>query len=406
MVKKIDIPDFGPLQDVNVVHLTSSLAGPYCALRLAEFGARVTWVENPKIVDLSRTGTGYSAEAERRNQRSIALDAVGSPEGKEVLTRLVKENDILVDSFPAGKMAGWGFSDERLWEINPALVIVHISGYGQTGDPDYTTRPAYDPVMQAFGGYMFQNGEPTGKPAPATPGVCDYITGLTGAFGALAALTRARATGIGESVDVSQFEALISLQGQYLTNYLHGASQMPRRGGSHHYAAAGYGTYTCKDGKDLYFIMLGVKVVKQACDFLGITDKVTLTDRTAIIPLGTPDSEILETALTEKAASLTAAEFEAAARAAGIPCGPIYDYDDMQKDAQYAAREVFIEWQNDAGNTIKGINIFPKLTKNPGKVWRGLMPISGDASDILEELGFSADEAAALYEAGVVKPVA
>ncbi|MDR0514834.1 MAG: CoA transferase [Coriobacteriaceae bacterium] len=403
-MKRNEIPDFGPLQGVNVVHLTNSLAGPYCALRLAEFGAKVTWIENPKVIDLARTSR-WSAEAERRNQRSICLDAVSSPEGREVLTRLLAGADIMVDSFPGGKMAEWGFSDERLWEINPRLVIVHISGYGQTGLPEFVKRPAYDPVMQGFGCYSFQNGEPTGKPSPATPGVCDYITGLTGAYGALAALTRARETGVGESVDVSQFESLIAMQGQYLTSYIHGGSKMPRRGGSHHYAGAGYGTYTCKDGKDLYWIMLGVKVVRQACEFLGITDQVTLTERSAIIPLGTPDGDVVEKALTEKAASMTAEEFEQASLAAGVPCGQIYDYDDALADPHYAAREVFIEWNNDAGDTIKGINIFPRFTKNPNKVWRGLMPIGGDAPDILEELGYTPEEAKALFEAKVVKPV-
>ena len=146
-------PKFGPLSGVKVINAALSVAGPFAAQLMAEWGADVLWLENVKTRDIVRNGTGYFAEAERKNERSMPLN-IPTPEGKEILFKLLKETDIYIEASKGGQYDRWGLSDEVMWEANPKLVIVHISGFGQTGLPEYVRRGSYDPIAQAFGCYM------------------------------------------------------------------------------------------------------------------------------------------------------------------------------------------------------------------------------------------------------------
>ena len=157
-------PKFGPLSGVKVINAALSVAGPFAAQLMAEWGADVLWLENVKTRDIVRNGTGYFAEAERKNERSMPLN-IPTPEGKEILFKLLKETDIYIEASKGGQYDRWGLSDEVMWEANPKLVIVHISGFGQTGLPEYVRRGSYDPIAQAFGCYMQYNG-----PAILPPG--------------------------------------------------------------------------------------------------------------------------------------------------------------------------------------------------------------------------------------------
>ena len=210
-MRRTDIPQFGPLQGVKVVHSSISIAGPFCAQLMADMGADVIWIENPKAPDIARGGgfhQGWSVELSRRNMRSMALD-IPSEKGREVFLKMLAATDIFIEASKGGQYDRWGLSDEELWRANPALVIVHISGFGQAGEDSYVSRASYDPIAQAFGGLMYVNSLPGMAPFPSSQDVGDVYSGYLGAVGALAALYRARETGRGESVDIAQYEAVL-----------------------------------------------------------------------------------------------------------------------------------------------------------------------------------------------------
>ena len=387
------IPSFGLLQGVRVVHLTTSVAGPYCACRMADMGADVIWIENPKGMDFMRTS--ITAEVERRNMRFLSLNTP-TEEGKKIFAELLKTTDILIDSFKGQQMAKWGLTDEAMHEINPGLIICHISGFGQSGDPEYVELASYDPIAQAFGCYMIQNGFPDRKPVPAFPVVADYMTAMQTAYCAMAALYRREKNGgIGEVIDAAQYECMMSVQGGQVAGYLNNGV-LPQREGSHSLAAAGYGAYTCKDGVDIYTLCLGVGVVPKMLTLLGLEYGSELFPKgMPIVPMVAPGAKVLEEALQKYCDQYTAIEVEQNFRKAGLPCSRIYDYTMAVEDPHYQAREVFTEWTNGDGKTIKGHNIFPKLKNNPGQIWRGLQKSGTDTADILEELGYTAEQVAA-----------
>ncbi|WP_258361132.1 L-carnitine CoA-transferase [Moorella sulfitireducens (nom. illeg.)] len=401
MAKRTDIPEFGPLSGIKVVHATMSVAGPIAAQLMADYGAEVIWIESPLSPDIARTGTGATAQQDRRNQRTIALN-IPSPEGKEIFLKLIEDADIFIETSRGGQYSKWGLTDEVMWERNPRLVIVHISGFGQDGVEEYVFRASYDPVAQAFGCYMQLNGYPDRPPVPAMPVTADYLTGLLALSAGLAALLKAKETGKGESIDVAQYEALMRFQNNFAVEYLnHG--KKPVREGNHSSTAAGYGSYTCKDGKEVYMLFLGGGVLKNGLSFLGLEyGSKDFPARMPVVFLGTPGGEKLEARIKEYCASKTAAEVEKELNAVGVPCSMVMDYETAVNHPHYQAREVFVEWEKVNGEKFKGINVFPKFKNNPGRIWRGAPGIGMDNEDILSELGYSPEDIEELYKKKVI----
>ena len=176
-MRRTDIPQFGPLQGVKVVHSSISIAGPFCAQLMADMGADVIWIENPKAPDIARGGgfhQGWSVELNRRNMRSMALD-IPSEKGREVFLKMLAATDIFIEASKGGQYDRWGLSDEELWRANPALVIVHISGFGQAGEDSYVSRASYDPIAQAFGGLMYVNSLPPKMWATSTRAIWERL---------------------------------------------------------------------------------------------------------------------------------------------------------------------------------------------------------------------------------------
>ena len=397
---------FGPLQGVKVLNLSQAIAGPFACAMLGDLGADVIGIENPKGRDTSRPNPalgGWGTQMDRRNSRSLCMD-VRKGRGRELFFQLLKEADMLVEGFRGGQMEKWDMSDETLWEVNPRLVIVHISGFGQTGVPEYVTRASFDGIGQAFSGYMEMNGFPDRLPIPAFPQPSDYFTGLFGIVGGLAALNRAKETGKGESVDIAQYEAMIRCSGFYVMNYLN-TGGLPVREGSHSTSSAGYGAYTCKDGVPLYILILGAGVVRNALKVLDIDiNQEPFYDGMGLCAMGTPAGDILEEKLAAFFAEHTGAEAEKILLDAGVPCSRIYTFADCDADPHYQARETFTTWKNayDDGE-IRGVNVIPKLKNNPGKISRGMPLVGQHNEEILHNLGVSDDEIAALYEAGTIR---
>ncbi|ACL22598.1 L-carnitine dehydratase/bile acid-inducible protein F [Desulfitobacterium hafniense DCB-2] len=401
MVKRVDAPQRGALQGVRVVHASMSIAGPFAAALMADMGADVIWVESAKAMDITRYGPGMASQLDRRNQRTIALN-IPTPAGKEIFLRLIRETDIFIEASRGGQYRKWGLTDEVLWEVNPRLVIVHISGFGQTGDNSYTGRASYDPIAQAFGGLMSMNGLPGTRPAPAEVSIADYYTGFLAAYSALAAYIRAQSTGEGDSIDVAQYEAILRCQSGWPLDSWNHTERVYRRGMGNN-NNAGFNSYRCGDGKEVYIVLLGVGVVKAALPIFGFTYGTDEFPASGSYKLDTRGGQKLEAAIEDFCRQRTAREVEEILRSAGVPCSMLMNHEMMPDHPHFLARETITRWQTVDGQSITGQNIVPKLKNNPGHIWRGCPTIGMDTEDILAEAGFSAREIASFYEKNIIK---
>ena len=400
----IEVPRFGALEGVKVVSSGISVAGPYAASMMADQGADVTFVESPFIKDQVRTTiTPSFLDRERRNHKTMALD-MKQEKGREVFLKLIAEADIFVENSKAGAWAKRGFSDEVLWEVNPKLTIAHISGFGQTGDPAYVSRASFDGIGQAYGCFMEMNGYPDRLPVLAFPQVSDYYAGFMASIGALAGYINAQRTGKGDSVDVAQYEAMLRCEGFYALNYLN-TGALPVREGSHSTSSAGYGTYICQDGVPIYTLILGPGVVRAALPLFGLEYGSELfPEGTPVISFGSEAGNVLEEAMEAFFGSHTAEEAERLMLEAGVPCSRIYTYEMAERDPHYQARESFTEWKNSYDDeSIRGVNVVPRMKNNPGQIWRGMPLVGADNEDILEELGATPDDVASLYDEQLLK---
>lgn len=402
MAKKTDIPNFGPLNGVRVVHCSQSLAGPFAASLMADLGADVIWVESAVGQDVSRIAPGMAAQLDRRNMRTIKLN-VNTPAGKEVLLRLVREADIFLEASKPGQYRKWGLTDEVLWGENPQLVITHISGFGQWGDPDYVSRASYDPIAQAFSGVMYMNGLPGRRSAPAEVSISDYYTGYMAAFASLAAYISAARTGKGESIDVSQYESTLRCEAGWPLDIWNDSGR-PFVQGKGNNGNVGFNSYMCSDGREVYMVIIGPALLKRLMALLDLPyNEGVFAGCINNVKEGTPAGEVLEKAIVDFCASRTSAEAEKAFAEAGLPCSRILSHMEMLDHPHYVARESLTRWQRVDGGELTGQNVTPKLKRNPGRIWRGC-PLPGmDNEDILGELGYTRADIEAMYAEGVIK---
>lgn len=397
-MKHSDIPEFGVLSGLRVVCVGPSVAGPFAASMMADHGADVIFLEGPKSPDIMHFFADGLFNRERKNGRSFVLDCT-VPAGQDVLLRLLKDTDILIEVGKGGQWERWGLPDERLWEANPALVIAHVSGYGQTGVEEYVKRAGFDGTGQAFGGTLALNGEPDpAPPALAQPSTADYTTALITMAGCLAALYRAQKTGVGESLDVAQFEAMAKVN-QSFDSYIRNGMPYARTGAMT--VSAGMHCFLCKDGKYVFIVPVGVGVLPKVLKLCGLDPDLPEYKRQATVMAGAPGSAELEEALAAYCSERTAAEVDTELNDAGIPCSLVMTPEDMLAHPHVQARETYIQWDLDDGTTFTSVNAMPKMKRNPGKVWRAAPAFGADNRDIFEEMGYSDAEVAGFYEAGI-----
>ena len=264
-------------------------------------------------------------------------------------------------------------------------------------------RASYDPIAQAFSGAMRMQGMPGQPSTPAMPFPGDFTSSFY-AFGmTVAALLKRTKTGVGESFDIAQFEAMVRLQSQYPNMYFsHGEDYVKE--GAHSLICALYGTYTCADGGEVYVLFLGPGVVKAGLPLIGLEPGSRLfPEGMGIIPYGSEAGDVAEAAFAEFLAAHTAEEVEDILANGGVPCSRIMDYEAMRTNSQYVARGVIQEWTAADGVTkVPGVKVVPEASKYPGRVWRGAPCIGQDTDDILSELGFSVEDIEWMHETGVV----
>lgn len=411
-MKSSDLPQFGNLQGLKVLNAASVIAGPFVCELFAEQGADVIELESTIAPDMYRMyGDAWSVD--RRNQRMMSLN-IPTPEGRQVLLDLVKDADVLVESSKGGTWDKWGITDDLLWETNPALVILHISGFGNYGDPSYVSKASFDPIGQAFSGYSNLNGFPDSPPSVTKPFTGDFMTGLMGAWATLAAVIHAKETGEGESIDCCQFESLVRLQGATLSDGINHGIQPPRLGNEDLVGACA-GAQKCRDGY-CQVAVGGAGPVKKLVEFFGFADDPDFQ------PLGTypsitrePGVKSLDVALPLRAAKFRAAldawceghtveEVNQIFSELGVAVSPHMTYEMMLDDPHYQAREVFVDCYDEiTEKMVKQVNTIPRFKKHPGQIVRGGARYDADTRDVLEELGYSQEKISELYEKGVLK---
>lgn len=403
-MKQSEIPKFGNLQGVQVLSVGASIAGPVACSLFAEQGADVIQIESTLAPDLLRS-IGDMWSAEHRNVRTIALN-IRTPQGEDVLRKLLANSDILVESSKGGTWENWGLSDEVLWELNPKLVITHVSGYGQTGLPEYVRRGSYDTIGQAFSGFLAVNGMPEpSPPIPPKPYTGDYVTALFAAWAATAALYRARETGKGESIDLAQYEALLRIQADYLTSGLNYGIQPARMGIYGNTVVALPNIMRCKDDNYVSIGIGGVSIFQKLEKLIGLGDDPDFAEPHATIQRDHhPRAEKIVKAMENFCMSFTAEEVNKELNDLQIPCSVVMTYEMMETHPHYQARKSVTSWQDPAaGKELKGANTIPVFKNNPSQIFRGGPTYGMDNEDILEELGYSKDNIAQLYEDTIIK---
>jgi L-carnitine CoA-transferase len=395
------VPGFGVLEGVKVVYAGVEIAAPSAAAVMAEWGAEVVWIENTRTGDSMRDTT-FVKEMERRNQRSVAMNPF-TDEGREVLFSLLKDADIFIESSKGPTWAKRGITDEVLWEHNPRLVVVHVSGFGQWGVEERVNRAAYDLTVQAYSGYLAQNGTPE-QPMAASPYVGDYFTSLMVSSSALAALHKARTTGQGESVDVAMYEVLMRVGGYYLVDHLNAGIDYPRPGARHPNLCA-IGEYRTADGF-IGLCVYGVKQNKYLLERIGLghlwgTEEYP--EDTSALWLDGPKAALIEQKLEEFCLTQQARALEDELSAVGVAANAVLEFDELLAEEHVAQREAVVEWQTLDGTPVKGVGIVPKFVRNPGRIWRPMPSLGMDTEAVLREAGWTPEQIADLERAGTVR---
>ncbi len=358
------------LSHLKVLDLTSHLSGPYCAMILADHGADVVKVENPRGGDsLRQTPPFQEGESApfmlwNRNKRSIALD-LKDPADKGRLLELVRAADVMIENYKPGTARRLGIHYEAMAALNPRLVYCSISGFGQTGP--YAPRGGFDLVACGMSGLMAINGPPEGPPYRIPIPVTDLAAGMNGAIGVLAALAARERTGRGQHVDTSLYESGIAL-GVYEAAGLFATGETPERLGQAHRGSAPYQLFPTADG---HVTIGGAQdgFWRRACDILGCPHLVedprflTKADRVANNKALVPELEVYFRRQT------TAALCEAF-EAAGIPAGPVMDHAQVYADPQTEAREMAVEVDHPKVGRMRTIGVPVKLSETPGAVRR------------------------------------
>lgn len=375
----------GPLTDIRLIELGQLIAGPFCGQLMADMGADVIKVEPPGTGDPMRSwGRGdfplwWTVCA--RNKRCVTAN-LREPEGQDLVRRLVAEADMLLENFRPGTMERWGLSYEELSKINPGLIMIRVSGYGQTGP--YASRAGYASIGEAMGGMRYLCGEPDRPPSRAGLSIGDSLAATNACIGALAALHHRDKTGEGQVIDASIYESVLGIMEATIPEYSV-SNHIRERSGATLPNVAPSNIYQCADG--IFLIAANQDTVfARLCEAMGKGELVS-DERFRTHTARGANSAVLDGIINDWCNKLSVDDVESLMQKHGVPAGKIYRAPEMLSDPHFAARESIVDMPTEQWPNLKMQNVFPKMSKTQGEIrWPGVETLGAHNKEVYEEL--------------------
>ena len=392
-----------PLDGIRVVDLTRILAGPYCSMLLSDLGAEIVKIENPDKGDDTRAygppfldGESVYFLSINRGKKSLTLN-LKTPEAREILTKLIRNSDVLVENFRKDFLSSIGFGYDEVAKLNPKIIYASVTGYGHTGP--WADRPGYDLAIQGQSGIMSLTGDPNGSPYKTGTSLADITAGIYATLGILLALQARQRTGKGQKVDVSLLDGQVSFL-TYQAGIYFGTGKSPTRKGNQHPTIVPYETFKARDR---YFNLAvgNDRLWGQFCDLLGRQDLKT-HEKFATNPKRVQNHEDLYPVLQKIFAEKTADEWLAFFEKNGIPCGPIFSVGEVLEHPQVRAREMVVERPHPKLKSVKMTGVPVKLSDTPGIAGNAPPLLGQDTLSVLRGLGYTDEQFADFLKRGVV----
>lgn len=391
-----------PLQGLKVVEMGQLIAGPFASKMLGEFGADVIKIEPPGVGDPLRKwrkikdGTSLWWHVQSRNKRSITLD-LKATEGQDVARRLIAEADILVENFRPGTLENWGMSWEELSALNPRLIMLRISGYGQTGP--YRDLPGFGVIGEAMGGLRHLSGYPGQPPVRVGISIGDSLSSLYGVIGILLALEERRRSGKGQVIDVALYESVFGMMESLIPEYdAFGYVREPA--GSALPGITPSNSYPCNDGAYVLIAGNGDSIYKRLMNLID-RDDLGEDPRLAHNDGRSQHAELIDAAIAEWTAKRSRDEVIEALKGARVPAGYPYTAADIIQDPHYLAREMIKQVTTSTGE-LKVPGVLPKLSRTPGRIGTGGPTLGEHTDDVLAGLGLTDEQVEGLRTRGII----
>lgn len=392
-----------PLQGLKVLELGQLIAGPFATKLLGEFGADVIKIEPPGTGDPLRKwrmleeGTSLWWHVQTRNKRSVALD-LRSEEGQSLVRQLAAEADVVVENFRPGTLDNWGLGWEALSQLNPRLIMVHISGYGQTGP--YRDKPGFGVIGEAMGGLRYLTGQPGEPSVRVGVSIGDSLSALYAVIGTLLALQERNRSGLGQEIDVALYESVFAMMESLLPEF-DASGQVREPSGSALPGITPSNAYRCQGGDYVLIAGNGDSIFKR---LMGVIGRDDLANDPA---LAHNDGRSQQAAMIDAAIQSWTAERprDAILQAlddARVPAGYPYTAEDIAFDPHYLAREMIQTFTRPNGKPLKVPGVLPKLSATPGRIGDGGPTLGQHTDDVLDELGIDHETRAKLRQAGII----
>jgi crotonobetainyl-CoA:carnitine CoA-transferase CaiB-like acyl-CoA transferase len=376
--------DNAPLNKIRVLDIATFIAAPFCGVILADFGAEVLKIEKPGEGDpLRQFGTPVEPDqdtfvwlTEARNKKSVTLD-LRTAKGVELFKGLVKQSDIVLENFRPGTLEKWGIGFDVLSEINPRLIMLRVSGYGQDGP--YSSRPGFARAAHAFAGLSYLCGEPGQMPVmPGSTSLADYVSGMWGTIGIMMALEARRKTGKGQVVDIALYESVFRLMDEMLPVYQR-TGFIRERMGADTVNAVPHSHYQTRDEKYVALACSSDKIFERMCHLMGCPENA-MPNTYRKVSAREENRALINKIVQDWFIELDASDAISRCQQGGVPCSVLYSIEDIYNDPHYQARGNFQIFNDPRFNEVTVTSALPRLSDTPA-VLQNLGPALGDATD-------------------------
>lgn len=392
-----------PLAGLKVLELGQLIAGPFATKLLGEFGADVIKVEPPGTGDPLRKwrmiedGTSLWWHVQTRNKRSITLD-LRSQEGQSLVRRLAAEADVVVENFRPGTLDSWGLGWQALSALNPRLIMVHISGYGQSGP--YRDKPGFGVIGEAMGGLRYLTGQPGEPSVRVGVSIGDSLSALYAVIGTLLALQERQRSGLGQEIDVALYESVFAMMESLLPEF-DASGQIREPSGSALPGITPSNAYRCLGGDYVLIAGNGDSIFKR---LMGVIGRDDLANDPALAHNDgrSQQAERIDAAIQAWSAERPRDTILQALDDARVPAGYPYTAEDIAADPHYLAREMIQTFTRPNGNPLKVPGVLPKLSATPGRIGKGGPALGQHTDEVLDELGIDQATRIKLRQAGIL----